>query len=63
MALGTVHEKPAASADDGTPGVVETGEMSTRTLLLMIVLSLGVVLALVGGSLRNSFMRHRRELR
>ncbi|WP_194853189.1 hypothetical protein, partial [Nocardia sp. SYP-A9097] len=55
MTLGTVREQPAVSEDDGIPGVLENGEMSARTLALMIVLSLGVVLALVGGSLRNSF--------
>ncbi|MFB8009658.1 hypothetical protein [Nocardia sp. NPDC056000] len=55
MSLGAVREKPQVSDDDGTPGVVESGEMSARTLVLMIVLSLGVVLALVGGSVRSSF--------
>ncbi|MET9493025.1 hypothetical protein, partial [Nocardia sp. NPDC006630] len=52
MALGAVRERPAATDNDGTPGVVETGEMSARTLVLMLVLSLGMVFLLVGGSLR-----------
>ncbi|MCU1646545.1 MAG: hypothetical protein JWN03_6820, partial [Nocardia sp.] len=55
MAPGAVREKPPATDEDGTPGVVETGVMSARTLVLMLVLSLGLVYLLVGGSLRAGF--------
>ncbi|WP_369639152.1 hypothetical protein, partial [Nocardia sp. JMUB6875] len=59
MAVGAVREKPdvvreqpATPSADGTPGLVAPGEMSPKVFLGLVVLSVGVVFALIGGSLR-----------
>ncbi|MEC3920622.1 hypothetical protein [Nocardia sp. CDC160] len=49
----TVRERPAARPSDGTPGLTAAGEMSPRVLVVLLVLSLGVVAALIGGTLRE----------
>lgn len=59
MAVGAVREKPdvareqpATPSADGTPGLAAPGEMSPKVLIGLIVLSVGVVFALIGGTLR-----------
>lgn len=50
-----VREHPAVTADEGTPGLITSGEMSPRMLALLVLLSLGVVVALTGSHLRDGF--------
>ncbi|APB01163.1 hypothetical protein [Nocardia seriolae] len=65
MAVGAVRGKPevvrdrlaTASADDpvtaeGTPGLAAPGEMSSKALVGLVILAMGVVVALIGGTLR-----------
>ncbi|WP_040805324.1 hypothetical protein [Nocardia concava] len=59
MAVGAVREKPevareqpATPSADGTPGLAAPGEMSPKVLVGLVVLSAGVVFALIGGTLR-----------
>ncbi|GAB2564316.1 hypothetical protein [Nocardia heshunensis] len=59
MTVGAVREKPdaareqpAAESVDGTPGLAAPGEMSSKVLAGLVILSMGVVFALIGGTLR-----------
>lgn len=57
LALGAVREKPAADKTDDTPGVMASGEMSPRVLVVLLVLSFGLVFALIGGPLKAGLHR------
>lgn len=59
MTVGAVREKPDAAREqpavpsaDGTPGLTAPGEMSPKVLAGLVILSMGVVFALIGGALR-----------
>ncbi|MVU75667.1 hypothetical protein GPX89_00220 [Nocardia sp. ET3-3] len=59
MTVGAVREKPDAAREavtsppEGTPGLAAPGEMSPKVLAGLVIVSMGVVVALIGGALRE----------
>ncbi|MGV9832619.1 hypothetical protein ACWDUL_00205 [Nocardia niigatensis] len=58
MAVGAVRERPDAAGEgpvvassDGVPGLSATGEMPPKVLAGLLILSLSVIVALIGGTL------------
>ncbi|MEU1432256.1 hypothetical protein ABZ412_34840 [Nocardia sp. NPDC005746] len=56
MTVGAVHERPEVADEAsaaGTPGLSAPGAMSPKMLAWLVVLSVGMVVALIGGTLRE----------
>lgn len=61
MSVGAVHDRPevadegSATGSEGTPGLSAPGAMSPKVLAGLIVVSVGMVVALIGGTLREGW--------
>ncbi|MFD7842627.1 hypothetical protein ACFV4K_06790 [Nocardia sp. NPDC059764] len=58
MTVGAVHERPEEADEasaSGTPGLSAPGAMSPKMLAGLVVLSLSMVIALIGGALREGW--------